>query len=248
MKFPYLVQRIHLWLGLLLGAQVLLWMTSGVIMSWFHITLVRGETNSMTVLAPELAAQNYASPGGIIAQWPGATSLTLNSLLERPVYLVEGAGGAAIFDAQSGAQISPIDEKLARRIARRDFVGKGAIERMELLSSPPHEYGRPGPVWRATFDDRLDTRLYISPETGEIKARRNAVWRLYDFFWMLHIMDYSEREDFNNPLIRTASATGFLFALTGLILVVYRLTQGRYRLRAKMAAGDGDENAASQNE
>lgn len=60
-------------------------------------------------------------------------------------------------------------------------------------------------------------------------ARRNRIWRLYDFFWMLHIMDYDERENFNNPLIRAFAATGLLFALSGLFLVAQRVTGGRYK-------------------
>ena len=40
---------------------------------------------------------------------------------------------------------------------------------------------------RVDFADGEGTRLYISTSTGEVIARRNDVWRFYDFFWMLHI-------------------------------------------------------------
>jgi hypothetical protein len=85
-------------------------------------------------------------------------------------------------------------------------------------------------VWRVTFTDDLETRLYISPETGAVTARRNKVWRLYDFFWMLHIMDYETRDNFNNPLVKIASATALLFSLTGVFLVVTSFMRGRWRL------------------
>lgn len=227
------IKTAHRWLGLVLAVQVLLWMASGLIMSWFELGLVRGEKNAITVFAPELELRSYANPGGVIAQSPGATSVRLRSFLERPVYEVAGEDGAAMYDAATGVKVSPISEDTARRVARRDFVGDGAIVRMELLTSPPREYGRTGPVWRATFDDGLKTHLYISPDTGEVIARRNKVWRVYDFFWMLHIMDYEERKDFNNPLVRAAAITGLLFALTGIYLVIIDLMRGRFLPRRK---------------
>ena len=242
MKLARIIQTAHRWLGLILAVQVLLWMASGLIMSWFELGLVRGEKNAITVFAPELELRSYANPGGVIAQSPGATSVRLRSFLERPVYEVAGEDGAAMYDAATGAKLSPISEDTARRVARRDFIGDGKIVRMDLLTSPPREYGRAGPVWRATFDDGLKTHLYISPDTGDVIARRNKVWRLYDFFWMLHIMDYDERKNFNNPLLRIAAATGFLFALTGFYLVVVDFTRGRFlpngRRRRDSVTGD----------
>ncbi|MEM9495132.1 MAG: PepSY domain-containing protein [Pseudomonadota bacterium] len=214
--------RVHLWAGVLLGVQLFLWMLSGVVMTWFDLDLVRGERGAFTPAPIELETTSYASPGGVIAQSNGATRLELRTFLGRPVYEVEDVDGEALFDARSGARISPITEEQARNVAEDDFVGDAEIMSIALLDDPPQEYRGAAPVWRADFDDRLRTRLYVSPATGEIAARRNAVWRLYDFFWMLHIMDYGERKNFNNPLVKTASAAGLVFAVSGLALVVMR--------------------------
>lgn len=222
MIFGAIIRRLHLWAGVLLGVQVTLWMLSGVVMSWYHLDLVRGERTMFDAPPPELAAQSYASPGGVIAQSEGALSVELRSFLGRPVYEVESVGGRALFDAQTGEKLSPIEEATVRRIAQGDFVGEGAIETIALLDDPPQEYRGPRPVWRADFNDRLHTRLYISQDTGDVVSRRNDVWRLYDFFWMLHIMDYDERVNFNNPLIKAASAAGLVFALSGLIMIFLR--------------------------
>src|SRR3546814_3171030 len=43
------------------------------------------------------------------------------------------------------------------------------------------------------------TRVYIAQNSGRIVAVRNGTWRLYDFFWGLHIMDWKNHEDFNTP-------------------------------------------------
>ena len=107
-------------------------------------------------------------------------------------------------------------------------MGEGEIARATLVSFPPQEYRGETPVWRIDFNDRRHTRLYISPDTGEVRARRNDVWRLYDFFRMLHIMDYEDREDFNNPLLMTASAAALVFALSGIAIFVMRLARRRF--------------------
>lgn len=232
MRPARVVHVAHRWLGLLLAAQVMLWMASGVIMSWFPIEQVRGETAAAIEAPPALSAARYFPPDGVIAGFPGATDVRLKIWLGRPVYVVSGASGRALVDAASGEILSPLGEDLARQAAEADYRGQGTLERLVLTNNPSAEYRGPAPVWRADFSDADETRLYVSPQTGEVLARRNRVWRLYDFFWMLHIMDYEAREDFNNPLIRAFSATGFLFALTGLFLVAVRVRGGQYRADA----------------
>ncbi|MFP4003021.1 MAG: PepSY domain-containing protein, partial [Alphaproteobacteria bacterium] len=160
----------------------------------------------------------------------GARQATLRHLLNRPVYEVETEEGPRLFDAVTGERLDPLPEDTARALAARDFGGEGGIASAELLKERPAEYRAGLPVWQVQFTDELNTRIYVSAATGEVTARRNAIWRLFDFFWMLHIMDYDDRTNFNNPLIKTASATGFVFALSGLALVILRLGAGRYMM------------------
>lgn len=228
MQMKRFVQSAHRWLGLALCVQVVIWMSSGVVMSLLPIEHVRGETAASFAAPVELAVQNYFPPAGVISEVDGAHEAILKTWLGRDVYVVSGADGKVMFDADTGERLSPLSEEAARLAAESDFTGDAEIRRLVLLRAPPREYGGPSPVWRAEFSDKDQTRLYISPETGAVLARRNRVWRFYDFFWMLHIMDYEERENFNNPLIRTFAITGLLFALSGLTLVVLRATGGRY--------------------
>ncbi|MCB2113684.1 MAG: PepSY domain-containing protein [Parvularculaceae bacterium] len=215
-------------MGLALVVQITIWMTSGVVMSFLPIGLVRGETASAYDAPVELAVKNYFPPGGVIAENGRAESVTLRNWLGRTVYIVKTADGRAMYDADTGDRLSPLSESDARRVAAADFIGEGEIVKAALLNDPPHEYRGTKPVWRIDFSDADETRIYVSPDTGEVASRRNRIWRFYDFFWMLHIMDYSERENFNNPLIRIFAATGLLFALSGVFLVSARLSGGRY--------------------
>jgi hypothetical protein len=45
--------------------------------------------------------------------------------------------------------------------------------------------------------------------------------------WMLHIMDYENRQDAHNPLLITAQVSGLLFAISGLWLLIYSFSSSR---------------------
>ena len=60
--------------------------------------------------------------------------------------------------------------------------------------------------------------IYVSAERGVVTTRRNNRWRIFDFFWMLHTMDYQGRDSFNHWLLRIVSAFGLLTVLTGYVL------------------------------
>ncbi len=237
-----IVTRIHLWLGLFLGAQIVLWIASGVVMSWFHLTVVRGEHNMTEQIRMSLGKGDaYLPVSDVLSRLDQpATSVTLTTFLGRAVYRAElNNNTTQLLDGRTGKVLSPISQEQARAVAARDFAGDGKIVKAEFLTSLEGliEYRRAPPVWRLTFDDTLNTRIYVRPDTGEISARRNRIWRIFDFFWMLHIMDYDERDDFNNPLLKIFAATSLLFVLSGLCLVLYRLGGSRYandiRLLAK---------------
>ncbi len=218
------IRRLHLWSGVVLGVQVFLWMLSGVVMSVYHIDLVRGARNMPEPVVHTLDVNEYVSPNEILAKTNGASELVLRHFMGRPVYEARDASGAVIFDALTGDRLPPMSEDDVRSIARYGFVGAGELVCVRLVEDPGSEMRNigPRPLWRADFDDRLNTRIYISPETGDILRRRNDVWRFYDFFWMLHIMDYENRNDFNNPLLRIASVAGLLFAASGIVMLFFR--------------------------
>lgn len=75
------------------------------------------------------------------------------------------------------------------------------------------------PIWQIDFDDEQNSSYYVSGSTGELLERRNDTWRLWDFFWMLHIMDYGGRSSFNHSLIITLGFAAVWLAVTGVWLL-----------------------------
>lgn len=225
MRIPTALTGIHKWIGVVIGIQLLLWVAGGLVMSAFPIELVRGETRAAQIAPALIRADEFAIDlrEAIAAHGP-ITSLRSQRIAGRLYF--EGQrddAPAFLIDARDGRVLAGIDESLAREVARRDFTGAGSVMWASLIERRLTEYRGPLPVWQIRFDDARETTLYISAGNGQVLARRNDIWRLYDFFWMLHIMDYRERADFNHGLLIGASAIALVLGVTGFWLLFYRV-------------------------
>ncbi len=225
----------HRWLALTIGIQILLWMISGAYFSWVDIDNVRGalEANRRHTT---LADSPYAPLGPIIAQ---SELGSIDRIDVRHIdggiwYLLRdtGSGDRERYSAATGAAHFPLEEGEALRIAKDDFNGEGdATDIAYFTESPGSEYRGPLPVYRVIFDNTKNTRLYVDAHTGEITARRNTLWRIFDWLWMLHIMDYDTRDNFNNPLLRGVSVAGIGVVLSGALVYFVGLTRRRQNRR-----------------
>ena len=224
----------HKWFGLLLAVQFVLWMASGLAMSLLDHDAVQGHVHRA-----EKDTSTPAWPRGLVSprQVISASALPVQSvetvwLLDVPAYRLTTSRGVQLVSAVDGATLE-LDEATAKRIATGDYVGDGIAQAGVRLAMPNTESrGHAGPVWRFDFGDAEDTTVYVSAVDGRVLAHRNRTWRWFDVAWMLHIMDYGKREDFNNPLVIMAAGGGVWIALTGLWLLLSGL---RWRSRVMAA-------------
>lgn len=241
------IRKLHKWAGLLIALQFVVWMGSGLVMSLLDHDTVEGRHHrSGQTQPPKAWPVGMRSPVGIVA---GAgrpvQDIEAAWLLERPVYRLTGESGTWLADAVDGRMV-PIEAVNARAIAAADYVGDGTPGTPELLQAATLEVrGHEGPIWRVPFGDADGTTLYVSARDGRILERRNDTWRLFDIVWMLHIMDYSERQDFNNPLVVMMASGGLWIALSGLWLLVTSLRFGEFvpagwRRARELAVFDGN--------
>src|SRR3546814_11886635 len=79
------------------------------------------------------------------------------------------------------------------------------------LETRDHE----GAMWRIDFADAENSSAYVSADTARLLVMRGDTWRTWDFFWMLHTMDYMERKSFNHPLIIFVAFATLLLSATG---------------------------------
>jgi hypothetical protein len=73
-------------------------------------------------------------------------------------------------------------------------------------------------LWRAYNVGEPSLRVYVDPRSGDIAAIRNTAWRAWDFLWMLHIMDYDDRDDIGTWLLKLFSVLALTTAIAGIAL------------------------------
>lgn len=237
MRWPALARTTHKWLALIIAIQAVFWTLSGLYMSAVHIDIIHGDRLVKAAAPQPLALAGLVEPAHVAHLAPGMRSLRLERQLEQPVYVVQGQDGQALFDARSGRRLSPLGEADIRARARALYAGKGDIVSIERLTKVPGEIkSRPAPIWRVEFEGAWRPTFYISPQTGQLVARRHDLWRAYDFVWMFHIMDYENRTDVNNILLRVATWMGLATSLTGAWLLLYSFRRRRRPRAGRVAS------------
>ena len=219
---PHVIARkTHKWLGLFIGVQVVIWSLSGLYMTVVHIDTIHGDHFIRTAPKATTTAAGLIDPLEL-ATTNQASGVRLVFVRNRPAYALGTETGEKIVDASIGTPISPLTEGEIRTIARSTYTGTEAIASAKLITEIPAEIrGRKPPLWRVEFANWNKPTLYFSPSTGELLSRRHELWRVFDFVWMLHIMDYEERENVNNTLLRTFTWGAVLMASSGIWLLFY---------------------------
>lgn len=219
MRIPTLfLRRLHKWIGLILGLQLLIWAASGAAMALLDMEEVAG--------GPVRAAASPAAPAA--SAWnrirralgdEAVSGVEVRPLLDRHVVQLSTVAGTRLFDAADGRPIA-VDAALARRIAVAAYVGEARVAGVSALQELTLEVREHAlPIWRVDFEDEANSSFYISAETGRLLERRNDSWRIWDFAWMLHNMDYANRTSFNHPLIITVAFGILWLAVTGIFLL-----------------------------
>lgn len=226
--------KVHKWLALLMAIQILFWFVSGLFFAIAPIEQVRSE--HMKAAAPAspipvaVAAAGLQRIGGVEA----GERIEVRSMLARPVALVTShEGRPRLYDLTSGERISPIPAPLAVRIAEADYIGDRRAARVSLVTEESPEYRAALPAWRIDFDDGANRALYVAQDTGVVTARRSTLWRVFDFLWGLHIMDFKNHEDFNTPLLIGATALSLAMIVAGIILFPSRLGYNAWKRRRR---------------
>jgi Na+-transporting NADH:ubiquinone oxidoreductase subunit F len=232
MKAPVFSRKTHKWLTLVIGVQALLWMVSGAYMVTMDLDFIHGDPLVRNMVEDLEANFDELYPiDDILAEYDDAESVDVVSRQGEPYYVVNAESGSVLLDARSGVQRSPLPETRIVSLAEHFYAGNGTVNSIRLLTAddpkPSEIQTRPLPLWQVSFDDRIRTTFYLSPSTGELITRRHTFWRAFDFLWMFHIMDYENRSDVNNTLLRVASAVGVVTALSGVWLLIFSLRRHR---------------------
>jgi uncharacterized iron-regulated membrane protein len=233
MKVKKFLRKVHRWLGLLMALQIIAWMASGLWFSIFPIEEIRGEhlTRPQELLALSRIAE--LTPPAAVQQalddhfgHPWELSSAALIRLDGTVYWrVSGVHLEQPFNrlvqTATGRILPMLSAAEAESMAQAWLVAPmppQSVEWIETVEQGSEIRGRDTSAWKVSFAQPESLNLYLDPWTREILARRTNRWRIFDFFWMLHIMDFDAREDFNHPLLQISAALGLVIALSGVAL------------------------------
>lgn len=165
--------KVHKWVGVGIGAFLLMWIVTGVLLSAGE---GRGQARptaadfSRATLSPASAvAAAAAGDSGLHA----IRAVELDRLGDRVIYRVRGTPrGIALIDAATGERIV-IDEALARDLAQRAQPA-GTIAAAELIRANDRGYPGSLPAWRVRFADGEATWFHVGVQDGLINVSTTA--------------------------------------------------------------------------
>ena len=205
----------------------MIWTLSGLYMTAVHIDIIHGD-HLVRYEEPQTVNPAKLSSPAAVAAAAKAETVKLARHLQKPVYIAKTGTGDLLFDAATGRRLLAPSRDQIQQLAERFFTGPQKLERLSLITDIPGEIrGRKPPLWRADFSGWNKPTLYLSPATGELVSRRHELWRIFDFVWMLHIMDYDERENINNWLLRAFTWLALATALSGAWLLWFAFPRKR---------------------
>lgn len=230
--------KIHKWLALVLTVPILFWFVSGLFFAVAPIEKVRSEHMQSEAMPAPVSTQAAAAGLARMASLGVASGnkIELRTMLGQPVALVSTEGRPRLYELNTGKLLSPITPALATAIAENDHAGEVGARKVELVTTESTEYRGALPAWRVDFDDGANRSLYVAADTGAVTARRSTLWRVFDFLWSLHILDFKNHEDFNTPLLIIATALGLVVIVTGIVLFPVRLGLTAWLRRRKRLA------------
>ena len=228
-NYKYFIRKSHRYLGIFIGVQFLLWTLGGLYFSWTNIEEVRGDhlraekaeiDFGRDFVSPKVVTREIEKTGGVSA----IENMRLIKISGVPFYefLVKSADrNFVVADAVSGEIRPAIGEEEAKKIASESLVKTSDVKEIIYLTQENvgghHEYReKPLPAWAVTFKN--DLTVYLSAENGQIGAFRTNEWRIFDFLWMLHTMDYNGRDNINNYILRGFSILGIITIFSGFLL------------------------------
>ncbi len=229
--YKFYIRKSHRYLGIFIGLQFLLWTLGGLYFSWTNIDEIHGDhlrqkkaeiSFQKDFISPKTVIENIEKTGDVSA----INNLRLIEISGNPFYAFEVKDENKkqkfiVADAVSGEIRPAISEQEARNIAAESLAKPLPVKETVYLTKENvgghHEYReKPLPAWAVTFED--DLTVYLSAETGQIGAFRTTKWRIFDFLWMLHTMDYEARDNINNYILRGFSILGIATILSGFTL------------------------------
>jgi len=197
MAKKFTIRKIHRYLSIFIAIQLLLWTVSGIYFAFNKIEMIRGEQYRLPL---ETEYRIFKRLGQEIVETNDNGVKTYSTHPQNfPVDMLSAE--EAITIAKEKTSLNPISVSLIEKVER------GVEYR-----------GRRLPIYKVSTDTDDGINIYVDSVTGDITAIRSDSWRAWDLLWALHIMDYRDRDNINNLLLKIFSILALISSITGIIL------------------------------
>lgn len=235
-KFKKYIRKTHRYFGLIIGIQFLLWTLGGLYFSWSDIDEIHGDFNKNETKYISVDQQFYMLDS-VLSELKTMervdsvrhikTMKIIDTVYYQILYFTNIDNSVVVryslINAATGQFKKPVTVDEAKQIALNAFTPNSKINSVKLLTEKDvnghHEYrGGELPAYAVEIDHESSTIVYIGQNSGQIRTFRNKKWRIFDFLWMLHTMDYQNRDDINNYVLKGFSILGLFTVLSGFTL------------------------------
>ena len=209
----FLVRKIHKYLSFFISLQLLLWTVSGIYFAFNKIELVRGEQYRKQVKHP-------IDLGDFDFDIPNATDVSIQKRLGENIAVIK-VDGATKYLNRSGKSISKLTVSEAMNAVILNTTLSPVLVEEIINDRSGSEYrGRSLPMYKveSKTNKGLDINVYLNVYSGEVVAIRSNKWRIWDLMWGLHIMDWKERDNISNILLKVFSILALVSSITGIML------------------------------
>jgi len=208
-----IIRKTHKYLSFFISVQLLLWTVSGIYFAFNKIELVRGEQY-------RVQPKDYVISDNLNFKIPDATSIKLQRLLDRTIIIATTPSGKKFYDS-NGTPLAKLSPNQAMEIVLLKTTLKPLAVQEITDSKKGSEYrGRVLPIYKVDTENNLGKliNVYVSVFSGEIVAIRSNQWRIWDLMWGFHIMDWLERDNIDNILLKIFSVLALISSITGVLL------------------------------
>ena len=197
MEKRFSIRKIHRYLSIFIAVQLLLWTVSGIYFAFNKIEMVRGEQYRLPL---EIEYRIFKRLGQEIIETNDNGVKTYSTHPQNfPVDMLSAK--EAITIAKEKTSLNPLSVSLIEKVER------GVEYR-----------GRRLPMYKVSTNTDDGINIYVDSMTGDIAAIRSNSWRAWDLLWALHIMDYQDRDNINNILLKIFSVLALVSSITGIVL------------------------------
>ena len=208
-----IVRNTHKYLSFFISLQLFLWTISGIYFAFNKIELVSGEQYRLTESFPVNFNEVKFSRSDV-------QQVKAINRLGEIIFVVSGSKSTEYLDS-FGAPVNKLNKSEVFEIVSSSSTLKPIdLEEITEFSKGSEFRGRNLPLYKVTSLNDKDKKinLYLNVFSGEITAVRSIQWRIWDLMWGFHIMDWQERDNIDNLLLKIFSILALISSITGILL------------------------------